>query len=158
MLRALTLTLCAALTLSACARIAESRFNPLNWFGRSVASTPAEAAVRPLVPGATAAQDPRTLIGTVTALTIDRTADGGILRATGVAPTQGFHNAELVLIGAEAGVLTYEFRVTAPPAGAAQGAQDSRTLVSARVLTGAELAGIAAIQVLGATNAQTLRR
>jgi hypothetical protein len=156
--RALTLVLIAVLALPGCARLAQSRFNPLNWFGPAVASTPAEAALRPLVPAGAVARDSRTLIGSVIGLTIDRTADGGILRATGLAPTQGYYNAELVLTGSAAGVLTYEFRVAAPAAGEPQGDPASRTIQAARVLSVAELAGIAAIEVLGATNAQTLRR
>jgi hypothetical protein len=159
MSRPILLALALALALPGCAQIAQSRFNPLNWFGPATATPADPADLRPLVPAGRATPlDSRTLIGTVTALTIDATADGAIVRATGLAPTRGFYNAELVLTDSTGGALTYEFRVSAPSGPRTTGPAQGRTITVARMLSRAELASISAIRVLGATNAQDLRR
>ena len=157
----LALALVAALSLTGCARLAASPINPLNWFGPRpavVAASP-QGGIRPLLPaGRAAAIDPRNLIGAVTALTLEATADGAILRATGLAPTQGWYNAELVQTGLADGVLSFDFRAAAPAGQQPVGDQATRTITVATMLSPAELSGVSAIRVLGATDAQTLRR
>ena len=120
MLRSFTTIVCLGLMLSGCARLAESRLNPVNWFGRSapvVATTP-DGELRPLVPvGEGLAVETRAVIDQIVEMQIEPTRSGAILRATGLAATQGFYNAELVLAGSENGDLTYDFRVAALKSG-----------------------------------------
>ncbi len=159
MLRAATLTICLALGLTGCARLADSRINPLNWFGRSasVAATPETRG--PLVPsGGVVVVDNRALIETVTDLRIERKPGGAIVRATGIAATQGYFNAQLVLTGIEGGVARYDFRVEAPAGYEAVGSVGSRRITAAVTLGSSELAGIRSIEVRGATNAQRSSR
>lgn len=146
------------LALAGCARLAESRLNPLNWFGPSLAA-PADPATRPLVPPGQGGQyDLRVPIAEITEMAIEPSATGAILRATGIATTQGQFNAQLVLTGREGGVLTYEFRVEMPPLPQPQGAVPTRTITVARALDVADLAGISVIRVTGQTNAREARR
>jgi hypothetical protein len=144
------------MTATGCARLAESRLNPLNWFERSTPMTAVDRSqVRPLVPEVAPATDPRALIARVTGLVIESTPDGAIIRATGTAQAAGYFNAELVPVGLQDGVLTYEFRVAAPPAPVSGAATP---IAVATVLTAAELQGLTAIQVVGATDGRTARR
>lgn len=162
MLRPLPLMLCAALAVGGCARLAESRINPLNWFGRSVeVLAPASAeATRPLVPPgrATVIVDARQPVLSVRGMAVDRMPDGAIVRATGVTATQGWFNAQLVRRGLENGVLTLEFVAEAPPAPAGTGAEATRQITAATRLSEADLAGVRVIRVRGAQNAREARR
>ena len=161
MLRPLPLALCLILTVTGCARIAESRFNPLNWFGRStaVAAQP-DGTIRPLIPSArtTVVVDNRMLVSVITSMAIERTVSGAIIRASGITPTQGYFNAQLVPVAQESGVLVYEFRVEAPAGFEAVGSEASRTITVARVLSADELAGVQAVRVQGAQNGREARR
>ena len=151
MTRALPLILALAVALPGCARLAESRLNPLNWFGPSVPS----AAQGPLVPeGAAATYDLRQPVAQVTDLAVEPTVSGAILRATGVAPGQGWFNAQLVETAREGGLVTYEFRLEAPatPRGGQQ------TITVARSIDAADLAGVSVIRVQGQQNAREARR
>jgi hypothetical protein len=155
----LTLILCLGLTLTGCSRFADSRLNPLNWFGRSapvVATTPDGQPV-PLVTQ-TAAQDTRVVIDQVIEMQIEPTTSGAIVRATGLAATQGFYNAELVLAGSADGNVIYDFRVAAPAGFEAIGTEASRRITVALDLSAAELAGIRSVTVRGAQNARESRR
>jgi len=161
MIRATLLGTAILMTLTGCARVAESRFNPLNWFGSSQAApAPQDTELRPLVPQTrtTIEVDNRPLITTVSTMTIDRTTTGAIVRATGVAPTQGFFNAELVSRGIENGVLTLDFRAQAPADFGADGSVRSRQISAAYILDRAELASIRSVRVQGATDARVSRR
>lgn len=154
MLRPLPLLLAAALAATGCARLAESRINPLNWFGGS-RPVAAQAGHVPLVPeGQGGTYDLRQPIAQVTDMAIERTDSGAILRATGLAPAQGYHNAQLVLVGRENGVLTYEFRVAPPPAPTG----GPQAITVARTLNAGDLAGITAVRVLAQANAREARR
>lgn len=160
--RAALVLLVSLALLPGCARLAESRLNPLNWFGNSrpVAITPEEAAARPLVPAGrgAAVQDLRVPVAAVTFMAVEPTSSGAILRATGTLPTQGWFNAELVPVPAEDGVLAYEFRAEAPSGFAGEGAPATRTITVARVLDAADLAGVRVVRVIGAGNARESRR
>lgn len=161
MSRSLHLILCAALALPGCARLADSRLNPLNWFGGSQpVMVTGQMPTRPLVPpGALAAvADTRQPIAQVTEMVVERTPTGAILRATGLAPTQGWYNAQLVPVAAESGVLAFEFRVEPPPGYEAEGSPGSRTITVARVLDATDLAGIRSVRVIGLQNAREARR
>ena len=157
----ITLALVAALSLGACGRIADSRLNPFNWFGPSqpVANVDAEGNLRPLVPGTgSAVFDQRGAIDQIAALSIERTPNGALVRATGIASTQGQFNAQLVPVRFENGVLTLAFRVEAPEGFSAGGSEASRTITVARALSNAELAAVRVIRVQGARNAREARR
>jgi hypothetical protein len=161
MLRSLTLILCLGLMLSGCAKLANSRLNPLNWFGPSapVANTTADGALRPLVTAEQATVvDTRVLIDQIVEMQVEPTTSGAILRATGLAATQGFYNAELVLAASENGDVTYDFRVAAPAGFEAIGTEASRRITVALELSNAQLAGIGNITVRGAQNARGSRR
>ena len=157
----LTLILCLGLVLTGCARLAESRLNPLNWFGRSapVVATTADGQVQPLVPpGQAAAQDTRVVIDQIVDLQIEQTSSGAIVRATGLAATQGFYSAELVLASCADGNLVYDFRVMAPEGFEAIGTEASRRITVALEMSVAELAGVRSVTVRGAQNARDARR
>ncbi|MBW7920726.1 MAG: hypothetical protein H3C51_01345 [Rubellimicrobium sp.] len=147
LLRPLPLMLVAALALSGCARLGQSRLNPLNWLGPS---RPAAAApVQAVVP------DTRLPVARITDMAIEPTESGAILRATGVAPGVGWHNARLVRVADEAGVLTYALRAEPPPGGTGAGTQ---VITAARSLGLADLAGVTLVRVLGQENAREARR
>jgi len=162
MLRTTFLTSAMLLTLSGCARIADSRINPFNWFGDSQAAPVASAPEdrRPLTPAGARTQivDARPLVQSVTALSVDRSAAGAIVRATGIAPTQGYFNAQLVSSGVSDGVLTLQFRAQAPAGFQAEGSARSRRIEAAYVIGAAELSGIRSVRVEAAGNARTSAR
>ena len=161
MLRTTLLSTAVLLTLSGCARISDSRLNPFNWFGNSTEATAvAPADRRPLVPEGrrVAIVDSRPMVQTITALSIDRAPSGAIVRATGVAPTQGYFNAELVEVGISNGVLMLEFRAQAPTGFQAQGSARSREINAGYIIDTTTLAGIRSVRVQAATNARTSGR
>lgn len=150
MLRPLPLLLIAALALSGCARVAQSRLNPLNWFG---ASRP--AAVQPVQQ---VVQDSRLPVAQVRDLVIEPTASGAIIRATGVVPGQGWYNARLVRVADAEGVLAYEFRAEPPPGGMGTGETGTQVITAARSVTQGTLADVSHIRVTGQQNALEARR
>ncbi|MBU2993564.1 hypothetical protein Q4555_13015 [Octadecabacter sp. 1_MG-2023] len=162
MFRTPLLSVAVLITLSGCARLSESRMNPFNWFGNSrevtEASTPQD--VRPLVnqSNRTITVDGRELLHSVTELRIERSATGAIVRATGIAPTQGYYNAELVNAGVSNGVLTLEFRAQAPSSFEAQGNTRTRQISAAYIIDSADLSGIRSVRVQAQTNARTSGR
>ena len=137
--------------LTACAAVRSSPLNPLNWFG------PARPA--PVADLMTAAADPRALVAQVTDLTVEPTAGGAIIRATGLPPTQGFWQAELVRIETDdPATLTYEFRIFPPLTPNRAGTPMSRAVVVATSVTNITLGTVTQITVQGATNALTSAR
>ncbi|MCF2903671.1 hypothetical protein L0666_01610 [Octadecabacter sp. CECT 8868] len=162
MFRTPLLSVAVLITLSGCARLSESRMNPFNWFGNSREVTEASAPqdIRPLVTESkrTVIVDGRALLQSVTELRIERSATGAIVRATGIAPTQGYYNAELVDAGVSNGVLTLEFRAQAPTGFEAQGSPRSRQISAAYVIDSADLSGIRTVRVQAQTNARTSGR
>mgnify|MGYP000359593066 CR=1 FL=1 len=152
MRRPLLAAIAVTLAVSACGRIAESRLNPFNWFGRSERA--ATVAIAP-----DAAPDGRLLVAEVTGLVIERDPGGAIIRATGLPPTQGFWAAELVSVAVEdAGVKLFEFRVFPPEGARAVSTPQSREITVATYMTDLELQGIGQITVQGQGNARTARR
>jgi len=157
-LRPLPVILCAALALPGCARLAESRLNPLNWFGGGGSVVVDDTGpARPLLPpGASVAPaDTRPLVADVMSVSLERTPTGGILRAIGLAATQGWFNAELVPVALDGGTLSYEFRAEAPAGFEVAGTLASRQITVATVLTAAELAAVSQLRVVGAGNARS---
>jgi hypothetical protein len=88
--------LCASLALGACSTISQSRLNPFNWFGGSEETVVQRS---PLDKPA----DRRLLVHQVTEMKLEKMPGGVIIRATGLPPTQGFWDAELVARPAEDG-------------------------------------------------------
>ena len=139
----------------------DSGLNPLRWLGsRSETETlvPVEAAALP---------DTRPLMYQVTSLRLDPTYTGAILRATGLAPTQGWWAGELVAEErapappgslAARDVLTYTFRAVPPPGPTRVSTPQSREVVVGLTLTNRELAGVREIRVRGDRNALAVRR
>lgn len=147
----LALILALALGLSGCAKIGQSRLNPLNWFRSGQPTMP----VTLYVPK----DDQRILVAKVLALKIDRNLNGAIIRATGLPPTQGWWKADLVKVDQEdATKIVYEFRLYPPVTPEAAGAEASRRITVARSLSNVQLEGIDTIVVQGATNALSARR
>ena len=136
--------------------------NPMNWFNKDreaeIATTP--QATEPLVPTRreVIVVDSRDLIAQVVAAEITQTPSGAILHATGVAPTQGYFNAELVLESIQNGTATYAFRVERPARFEIEGTTASRTITAATVLSAGDLADIRSVIVKGAGNTVTARR
>ncbi|NBZ87708.1 hypothetical protein [Stagnihabitans tardus] len=127
------------------------RLNPFNWFRRRKPEVVDQT-------GFTAPEDPRGLMERVTSVKVEETSTGVILRATGLAPAQGYHDAELVGLPLDAeGVKVFEFRVTEPLTATGPGPERSRTITVAAALSFYQLDQIAEIQVRAATNAVVVR-
>jgi hypothetical protein len=161
MLHRTALILSIALLVSGCARLAESRINPLNWFGNSQEqSTAAPAEIPPLTPPnrIVVVGDARPMIATVADMAVERIPGGAIVRATGIAATQGSFNAQLVTAGIENGTLILQFRVELPEGVHGIGTDASREVVVAQNFTDQDLAGSRSIRVVAAQNARVSRR
>lgn len=157
----LPLLLVATLTVTGCARVSESRLNPLNWFGNSQAAPLNTATpLRPLTPSGQKTQvvDSRGAIQSISTLTLERTPDGAIIRATGIASTQGQFNAQLVPVSTDNGVLTLIFRIEAVAAPQTNSSTYSRQVTTARTVSFADLQDIRTILVQSATNARSVSR
>ncbi len=143
--------LTAVMLLQACGGFRESRINPLNWFGRS--------APVPVIAVADAPADARAQVQEVVSMAVDPYPGGAIVRATGLPPTQGYWEAELVARPVdENGVLVYDFLVFPPLTTKNAGPQQSREIAVGANLSTRELAGISQIVVQGLTNARASRR
>lgn len=140
----------AALPVAGCGRIRESRFNPFNWFGRDRNTT--------VVVGERADIDPRPLVDQVLSMSVEQAQGGAIIRATGLPPTQGYWDAELLDDSRTAGVLTYQFRLQRPLTPQRTSTTWSREVEVATFVTDQELQGIREIQVLGARASRAARR
>ncbi len=153
MRKPLLAALIATMTLTGCATVRDSRLNPFNWFGSSTAE------VEPLVEARAAVVDRRPLVREVTALTVERTPGGAVIRATGLPPTQGYYAAELTQADeSPPGTLSYLFRALPPREATRSGTAPSREIVVAIFVTDQQLAGISTIRVLGQENSRASRR
>lgn len=145
-----TTTLFALVALTACGSLATSKLNPLNWFKGSQSET-MELAVR--------APDARALVAQVTEMKVEPFPGGAIVRATGLPPTQGWWEAELVKVAsADAGVLIYEFRIFPPPTPRPAGTPFSREVTVATSVSDIALSNVTKIVVQGQANALSSRR
>lgn len=149
----LTLVLIAATTLTACGVWRESRINPKNWFGRSQevqVAAPADDGLD---------AKGRSLVASVTGMTVEPYPGGAIIRATGLPPSQGWWDAELVALPVDdKGVLVVEFRVFPPVKAWPEGTPVSRQITAALALSDIRLEPVRTIVVQGATNARSSRR
>jgi hypothetical protein len=148
----LTLALTAVMVLTSCGGIRESRLNPLNWFGGSREAQADEFGVPAKI-------EARPLVDQVVSMSIEQTPYGAIVRATGLSPSQGYYDAELVARPLdENGVLVYDFRLMPPPGPTPAGAPRTREVTVAAHLSKIKLASISEIVVQGAQNARSSRR
>ncbi len=153
-LRNTTMFGAVAFALSGC-ETSVSSFNPLNWFS----SEPTAAQAAQSVPLGQS-RDIRPLIPVVSTVVLERTTSGVILRATGVPPTQGWFEADLVSETRGepvSGVLTLDFRAVPPAGQTLQSTQQSREIVVGRFISSFDLAKIREIRVVGETNVVTVR-
>lgn len=144
----------AGLALAGCG-LGESRLNPFNWFGsdeetETVAdiALPVDSDTRPLMP-------------VISSLTIERTPGGAIIRATGLPPEQGWHDAALVseTRGQPVdGVLTFAFRARPPRTRTRASTEQSREVIVGRFVSDITLATTREVRVIGAINGRTVRR
>jgi hypothetical protein len=104
----------------------------------------------------------RKLVSVVREARLERTRDGGIVRAQAVMPRQGYYDAKLVSMNAfkpdENGVLVLEFRAKEPQFNTYTSTERSRELDVGVFLSNQKLAKIKTIRVLGQQNQITLRR
>ena len=153
MTRTIAALLVAALAVTGCGRIRDSKLNPFNWFGGS------REEVTQIVDGVP--QDPRPLVQEVTGLEIARQPGGAIVTATGLPPTQGWYDAELIPANseeAEEGVLTYRFVVNQPLELRRSSTPQSRELTAAIFLSDIRLQNVQKIVVQGASNSRSTSR
>lgn len=149
-MRALALLTVVALTLAACG---SSRLNPLNWFSRSSSA--------PTLGETWIDLDRRPPVPDVTALTIERTATGAIVRAEAVMPTAGYWDPALIPENGGRpvdGVLTYRFVAAPPRTPIAVNSEAPRTLTAAAVLTNFDLEVVREVVVVGARTTRRSRR
>ena len=140
-----------ALGVSGCGRIGSSRLNPMNWFGHA---RPTEVTALYVAP-----EDSRPLVAQVTLLKVEPYPGGAIVRATGLPPTLGYWQAELVAQPVDdQGRLIYEFRIYAPLDPAAAGTPYARQINVAAAISTIKLAGVTSVVVQGAGNALTVGR
>ena len=143
--------LVVATALGGCARIAASRFNPLNWFGRAQPEVVTTLYAAP--------DEKRPLVAEVTLLQVEPYPGGAIVRATGLPPTQGYWSAELVAQPLDAtGRLVYDFRIFPPLDPVATGTPYARQINVAAAISTIKLQGVTSIVVQGAGNAMSVRR
>lgn len=148
----LTLALTAVMVLTGCGSMRESRLNPLNWFGGAREAQADEFGIPATI-------EARPLVDQVLSMTIEQTPYGAIVRATGLSPTQGHYDAELVARPLdENGVLIYDFRLMPPPGPTPAGAPRTREVTVAAHLSKIKLDSIREIVVQGAQNARSSRR
>jgi len=151
----LTLLLVATLAVSACGGLRESRLNPRNWFGSSTEDA------RPELGPSSDVIDGRPLVPAVTAMTIESTSSGAIVRAEAVMPSAGWWDAQLLPenygrpVG---GVLTFRFVAAAPVTPAPGPTEATRTITAVVALTQAQLDTASEIVVVGETNSRRSRR
>ena len=137
--------------LTACGGFRDSRLNPKNWFGRSQPAEQTSVAAEPA--------DKRPLVDQVLSMQVESFPGGAIVRASGLPPTQGYWDAELVALPLDdTGKLVLEFHVFPPINGAAVVNQQSREITVAYSLSTIKLEGVSQIIVQGANNARASKR
>lgn len=166
-----TLMILALATLTGCAAINESRFNPLNWFGSSqpdpAAMNPADADVNPLIPRRRfsffRSSQPEAFQGTpiaqITEMLVERRPGGAIVRATGQANRVGPFDVRMVLNVDDSTetTLVYDLRALQQPGPRNTGPR-ARQVTAAVWLSDQNLRGIRTVTVRGAENARSVRR
>ena len=166
-IRTLAIIGCAALVLTGCGRVAESRLNPLRWFGGS--NQP--ATLDPKGGYATQTQDSRPGLAQITGARWEPLYEGRMLVVTAVPATKGWWGAELItevpmprgrIRPDDNGVLRLRLVANPPAAGtplsrtAANPVSD--TITVPLTLSNAALSRLREVVITGAGNAVTLRK
>ncbi len=161
-----------SLTLSACGGWRDSRVNPSNWFGNSrsepVAQPQSAAQTNPLIPEQTSLFRRRavdevyegTPVDQITALAVERTSSGAIIRVEGVTLRQGAYDVRLTseTQGEPVnGVLELTLAAVQPDT-TPQGPEQTRTVTIGRALSENDLSEITTVRVIGARNVMTTGR
>lgn len=150
----LVVLLAGSLALSGCGSLSQSRFNPMNWFGQSAPEQPSLGPTSAVI-------DNRAPVQEVTAMTIERTSSGAILRAEGTTETAGWWDAALVPENfgrPRDGVLSFRFVAAAPREPVPDTGPESRRLTVVYPLTQAQLDAVSDIVVTAARNSRRSRR
>jgi hypothetical protein len=137
----------------------KSRLNPLNWFGQSKKTEVQN--VDPVTGVPLPVPDARGMVAEVTAMRVEKVPGGAIIHATGLPPTQGWWNAQLIAENdgkPVKGVLRFRFVIMPPPGTTAVSTPQSREITAAVHVTDFQLQGVRAISVTGSRNARTARR
>ena len=164
MRKSLQLLLVGALVVAGCGRVAESRFNPLNWFGGAQNRELSGTSANPLIPPRSAMsrpedQDLRLPVARITGLVAEPHPGGAILRVTGVSARQGAYEVGLRQIeGADVPADVLRYALVAYQPAEPVGTEASRSMTAGLGLTTQELEGIRLIEVLGGENAMSIRR
>ncbi|MFY0680234.1 MAG: hypothetical protein JXR13_06635 [Thalassovita sp.] len=164
MIKPISALLISTLVLAGCG---QSRLNPLNWFGKSrqvEATQTAAGPINPLIPQRSALARREVgyqgqLVAEINTLAIEQVPGGAIVRASGLAHTEGAWDVRLEPLNEGQPVdntLTFEFR--ALPGSGAPGTPRTRTLNVAAYVTEQDLSNVRNIQVVAAGNARISRR
>lgn len=151
----LAILVIASLALAGCGGVRQSRLNPMNWFGES------RAEARSSLGQTSSMIDNRPLVPQVSAMTIERTSSGALVRAEAVMPSAGWWDPSLEAENfgrPQNGVLTFRFVAAAPRSPVAVPGEGARTITAVVALTQAQLDTTAEIVVLGAQNSRRARR
>lgn len=169
MRKSLGILLVSSIALTSCGRVAESRLNPLNWFGRAEKVEVDAKEINPLIPQKRESIFQRrgeevyagTAVLTINDVKIERVSGGAIIRVLGTAQTQGAFETRLTPENEDElpvdGVLTYRLEAIQPE-GFRQGPERSREINIARFRTAQDLTGVRTIRIVGANNAMQVRR
>lgn len=157
-----------SMALSACGW-RDSRVNPMNWFGNSRSepvTTQATGEANPLLPERESIfsrkpeEYPGTAVAQVTALSVEPSGGGAIIKVTGLTTRQGAFDVRLTseTEGEPVdGVLELDLRAIQPD-DLPQGPEATRRVTAGRFVSDQTLARIREIRVAGARNVQTVRR
>jgi hypothetical protein len=151
------LRLTAVMCLGLVVGCGDSGLSPTTWFGRDHVQK-----VR-LIPkgGFPQDEDDRGRVDQVTELAVEPAIGGGVVRATGIPPVQGYWDAELVStdnLEPVDGVLTLEFRIRPPEQPTLIGPPRSREVTAAIFVSRQKLDRTREIRVLGAGTSRSVRR
>lgn len=166
MRRQVIISVLALSVLGGCARVSQSKLNPINWFGPSQDVAPASAGPQvnilpSLAPkrGYPDFKDTRTLVPTLDDVSIVQSASGAIVTAKATLPSLGYFDAELVRIDSGTpSELVLDFRIRAPITTTTLGSKAQRAITVARSISAADLAAISTITVRSASGARAVRR
>ncbi len=163
----------SSVLVTSCGRVADSRLNPFNWFGRAeaveVKKEGAEKEINPLIPQKRESIFERraadayagTAVLLVKDVKVERVSGGVIIRVLGAAQTQGAFETRLTPENDDElpvdGVLTYRLEAI-QPVGYRQGPERSREINIARFRTDQDLTGVRTIRIVGDGNAMQVRR
>ncbi len=159
----------AAVTLSACATVRDSRLNPFNWFGQSreeAVATAEDGEVNTLIPRRSSVfrnNDMGEYVGVpmeeIRALSVERVPGGALIRATALAGRQGVYDLRLVPDeDADPDMLSYQVLGIYNPDVRRVGTEASREVTVATRVTDQDLEGIRTIWVSARNNARSVRR